>query len=126
MPRILCAVVVSALIPVIAAAQETQSLAEQAVDPTASLMSLQLFDNYTADIWQQEGTSNKVLFRSAIPFAAWKTPNIFRSTVTYASGGVRGTGIESAQPFDLIVVNKGGADRWSISAGFSLLVPPGR
>jgi len=106
------AVLLLALAPVPAGAEE-ETLAEQAVDPTASLMSLQLFDNFTADLWQQDGTSNEVLFRAAIPFRAWKAPNIFRATVTYTTGGVRGSGIESAQLFDLVVIPESWG-RWGL------------
>ena len=107
------AAAVCILLPALATAQEKQSLAEQAVDPTASLMSLQFSDNYTTDIWQQEGTSNEVLFRAAIPMRVWNTSNIFRSTATYTTGGVRGAGIESVQLFDLVVFTEEWG-RWGV------------
>jgi hypothetical protein len=87
-------------------AQKPQSLAEQAVDPTASLMSFQVVDNYSPTLWQQDGTSNQLLFRGAVPFRAWRTNNILRVTVPYRTGGVRGAGTEPVQIFDLIVLQK--------------------
>jgi hypothetical protein len=101
-------------------AQETrQSLAEQAVDPTAALMSFQLVDNYSASLWQQDGTSNQLLFRGAVPFRAWRTSHILRVTVPYTTGGVRGAGSEPVQIFDLIVFQQKWG-RWGLGPLLSL------
>jgi hypothetical protein len=102
-----------------AGGQESPSLAEQAVDPTASLMSFQFIDNYTPAIWGQDGTANALLFRAAVPFVAWRKPNIFRVSVPYASGGARGSGLQSVQLFDLVVFPaKWG--RWGVGPLLSL------
>lgn len=103
-----------------ATAQEHQDLAQQAVDPTASLMSFQIVDNYSAELWGEDGTSNEVLFRAAIPFRAWGASNILRFTAPYTTGGVRGSGSEATQLFDLIVMQESWG-RW----GFGPLVSLG-
>jgi hypothetical protein len=103
----------------VASGQEAPSLAEQAVDPTASLMSFQFIDNYTPALWDQDGTSNSLLFRAAIPFVAWRKPNIFRVSVPYTSGGTRGSGLEGVQLFDLLIFTARWG-RWGVGPLLSL------
>ncbi len=74
-------------------AQPTNSvdeLAAQATDPTASLMSFQLNDWYTANFHGLDDSLNQVVFRAAIPFALGGTNHIFRVTQPYVTSSPSG------------------------------------
>ena len=60
-------------------------LSAKATDPTASLMSFQLNDWYTAKYHGQDGSSNQAVFRAAIPFSLGETSHIFRVSQPYAT-----------------------------------------
>ena len=110
-----------------AIAQQTPNLDElaaQATDPTASLMSFQLNDWYTASLHDAGGTINQVVFRSAIPFDAFGRPNIFRITVPVFTNTPSGrTGLGDITVFDLAVWNESWG-RWGVGVSGSL--PTGR
>jgi len=114
-----------ALLPVVAAAAETDDeLAAKATDPTASLMSFQLNDWYTANYHGQEGSSNSAVFRAAIPFELAGTNQIFRVTQPYVTSSSRGpTGFTDTTIFDLVVFNQPWG-RWGV--GISGTLPTGR
>ena len=68
--RDIAAAALASLLALPAAAQSTDDeLSAQATDPTASLMSFQLNDWYTASFHGTGGSANQVVFRTAIPFA---------------------------------------------------------
>ena len=100
--------------PPLAAAQQVESvdeLAAQATDPTASLMSFQFYDWYTADS-HGSATPRISAFRAAIPFTLGGTNQIFRVTQPYVTSTPSGaTGFADTTIFDLVVF---GADwgRW--------------
>ena len=65
-------------------AQGGQSLGQAAEDPTASLMSVQLADWYTARFHGlSDEDANNVVLRSAIPFNTADLNHIFRVTVPF-------------------------------------------
>ena len=71
----------SAGLPIASSAQDRSNddeLAAKATDPTASLMSFQLNDWYTANFHGIDDSANQVVFRAAIPFALGSTNHIFR------------------------------------------------
>ena len=120
-----CAVLFACLSPALAAAQESvDELAAKATDPTASLMSFQLNDWYTASLHDAGGTINQIVFRSAIPFDALGHPNIFRITLPAFTNTPSGqTGLGDTTIFNLTVWNESWG-RWG--AGLSGSLPTGR
>ena len=99
-------------------------LAAQATDPTASLMSFQLQDWYTANFHGLDDSLNQVVFRAAIPFALGDTRHIFRVTQPYVTSSPSGaTGFADTTIFDLVVFNQPWG-RWGV--GISGTVPTGR
>ena len=88
-------------------AENTESLAQKANDPTAALMSFQLFDWYTGDFYGLNDSANQLLFRAAIPFALGPTRHIFRVTqpfVTDSPGGA--DGLVDTTVFDLMTFDR--------------------
>ena len=76
----------SSVFPIVSWAQNRSGddeLAAQATDPTASLMSFQLNDWYTANFHGNDDSANQVVFRAAIPFALGDGRHIFRITQPY-------------------------------------------
>jgi len=99
-------------------------LAAQATDPTASLMSFQLNDWYTANFHGLDDSLNQVVFRAAIPFALGDTRHIFRVTQPYVTSSPSGaTGFADTTIFDLVVFSQPWG-RWGV--GISGTVPTGQ
>jgi hypothetical protein len=99
-------------------------LSAQATDPTASLMSFQLNDWYTANLHGTGGSANQVVFRMAIPFMLADTPNIFRVTQPYVTSSPSGaTGFTDTTVFDLVVFGAPWG-RWGL--GVSGTLPTGQ
>ena len=99
-------------------------LAAQATDPTASLMSLQLNDWYTANFHGVDDSLNQIVFRAAIPFALGDTRHIFRVTQPYVTSSPSGaTGFADTTIFDLVVFNQPWG-RWGV--GISGTLPTGQ
>ena len=115
------AVALAALPGMPAAAQPSDDeLAAKATDPTASLMSFQLNDWYTASLHDAGGTVNQVVFRSAIPFDAFGRPNIFRITLPFFTRTPAGrTGVGDTTVFNLTVFNESWG-RWGVGVAGSL------
>ena len=91
-------------------ASDVDELAAQATDPTASLMSFQLNDWYTANLHDIGGALNQVVFRAAIPFTLGDTNQIFRITQPYVTSSPTGaTGFADTTIFDLVVSARPGA-----------------
>ena len=100
------------------------ALAAQATDPTASLMSFQLNDWYTASFHGIDDSANQVVFRAAIPFALGDTNHIFRITQPYFTSSPSGaTGFADTTIFDLVVFNQPWG-RWGV--GLSGTLPTGQ
>ena len=96
------------------AAPGNDELAAQATDPTASLMSFQLNDWYTANFHGLDDSLNQVVFRAAIPFALGDTRHIFRVTQPYVTSSPSGaTGFADTTIFDLVVFNQPWG-RWGV------------
>ena len=89
-------------------AQDANSdLAAKATDPTASLMSFQLNDWYTARLHGSDGSANQVVLRAAIPFMLAGMNHILRITQGYATSTPTGaTGLVDTGLFDLITFNQ--------------------
>jgi hypothetical protein len=106
------------------AAAGNDELAAQATDPTASLMSFQLNDWYTANFHGIDDSLNQVVFRAAIPFALGDTRHIFRVTQPYVTSSPSGaTGFADTTIFDLVVFSQPWG-RWGV--GISGTVPTGQ
>lgn len=99
-------------------------LAAQATDPTASLMSFQLNDWYTANFHGNDDSANQAVFRAAIPFALGDSRHIFRITQPYFTSSPSGaTGFADTTIFDLMVFNQPWG-RWGV--GLSGTLPTGQ
>ena len=92
----------------LAQAQDANSeLAAKATDPTASLMSFQLNDWYTARLHGTDDSANQVVLRAAIPFTLAGLSNIFRITQPYATSTPSGaTGLVDTGVFNLVTFNQ--------------------
>lgn len=100
-------VVVLALSLPAVAQNEGQSLASQANDPTASLMSFQFQNYYSPNLHNTPGTSNVAQFRAAIPFQLWGMNHIARLTLPYVTKSANGrTGMSDATLFDLVTFDR--------------------
>lgn len=102
---------------VAASATQGQSLEQAADDPTASLMSLQVGDWYTADYYGADNTdANSVVLRAAIPFKTGELSHIFRLTAPFITEHpVLDNGISDTTIFDLVTFNESWG-RWGIGA----------
>src|SRR6476620_1058475 len=69
---------------------DDDELAAKATDPTASLMSLQVYDWYTPSYRDVDGSTNQIVLRAAIPFSVAGTSHIFRVTQPYVTSSVSG------------------------------------
>jgi len=107
-------------------AQEKSSddeLAAKATDPTASLMSFQLYDWYTPSYRDVDGSTNQIVLRAAIPFSIAGTSHIFRVTQPYVTSSVGGSdGFADTTIFDLMVFNQPWG-RWGV--GIAATLPTG-
>jgi len=108
----------------LAQAQDANSdLAAKATDPTASLMSFQLNDWYTARFHGTDDSANQVVLRAAIPFTLGGLNHIFRITQGYATSTPMGTtGLVDTGIFDLVTFNQPWG-RWGV--GISGTLPTG-
>jgi hypothetical protein len=83
------------------------ALAAQAADPTAALMSFQLYDWYTPSFHDAGGSANQVVFRSAIPFQLGSTQHIFRLSAPYFTSTPGGSdGFGDLTIFDLLTFDR--------------------
>jgi hypothetical protein len=103
-------------------APSVDELAAKATDPTASLMSFQLNDWYTASTHGTDDTANQVIFRAAIPFDLGSTKHIFRITQPYVTSSAAGSGLNDTTVFDLMVFEQPWG-RWGV--GLSGTLPTG-
>jgi hypothetical protein len=105
------------------AQQSNDELAAKATDPTASLMSFQLNDWYTARVHGSDDSANQIVLRAAIPFTLGGTNHIFRVTQPYATSSPSGaTGLVDTTLFDLVTFNQPWG-RWGI--GITGTMPTG-
>lgn len=86
----------------------SDSLSQAASDPTASLMSVQLADWYTARFHGLGSEdANTVVLRSAIPFKTGDLNHIFRVTVPFITDHpVLDAGLSDITIFDLMVFDQ--------------------
>ena len=121
--RLLIAVTVF-LVTSLAMAQEQlagdDALAAKATDPTAALMSFQLYDWYTPNYRDVDGSTNQIVFRAAIPFSMLGTQHIFRVTQPYVTSSAGGSsGFTDTTIFDLMTFNQPWG-RWGVGIAGSL------
>lgn len=111
------------LVLLAAPASAEQSLSSQASDPTASLMSFQLQDYYSANLHNSSGSQNIVQFRAAVPFQLGATNNIARLTLPYVTQNAAGrSGFADATVFNLTTF---GRDWGRFGIGLVALLPTG-
>lgn len=85
----------------------SEALAAQATDPTAALMSFQLYDWYTPSFHDADGSTNQIVFRAAIPFDLGPTSHIFRLTLPYVTSSPGGAdGFADLTVFDLVTFDR--------------------
>ncbi len=87
-------------------AEDNEGLSQKANDPTASLMAVQIIDEYTADFYNAfEGESaNGILLRAAYPYVWGETKHIARISQPFTTDTPSGeNGIEDMTLFDLTV-----------------------
>lgn len=101
---------------------DTDDLSAKATDPTAALMSFQLNDWYSPELYGRDGSSNQLVLRAAIPFSAGGLQHIFRVTQPYATSGPGGSGVVDTTIFDLVVFGAPWG-RWGV--GVSGTLPTG-
>ena len=99
------------------AAPGGQSLGQAASDPTASLMSFQINDWYTAKFHGlDDETANQLVFRAVIPFSTGGFDHIFRATVPFITDHpVADSGLSDSTIFDLVVFDEDWG-RWGVGA----------
>ena len=118
--------VAAMVVATLASAQERDGddeLAAKATDPTASLMSFQLYDWFTPSYRDVDGSTNQIVFRAAIPFSVAGTSHIFRVTQPYATSSVGGgDGLVDTTLFDLMVFSQPWG-RWGV--GIAATLPTG-
>ncbi len=92
-----------------------QSLGQAAEDPTASLMSVQISDWYTARFHGlDDEDANSVVLRSAIPFKTGDLNHILRATIPFITDSpFLDSGLSDITLFDLMVFNQSWG-RWGI------------
>lgn len=104
-------------------ADDTEALAREAADPTASLMSLNLRYTRIPSFHGLDGSAGASQFQAVIPFRAWGTSNILRSTVNYTNSGPAPGGLSDVTIFNLLVFDQPWG-RWGAGPVAQLL--PGR
>jgi len=60
-----------------------EGLAQQAADPTAPLMAINLKEEYYPSFYGYRGSGNDFVVQPVIPFVAWGQANLLRATVNY-------------------------------------------
>ncbi|BBO90726.1 hypothetical protein [Desulfosarcina ovata] len=97
------------------AAAEEQSLEQASNDPTASLLSVALTNQYSGDYHRLNGASGNVLqLRFTYPFQAFGLNNIFRATVPMVTESPSGkNGLSDVTVFDLVTFNEPWG-RWGV------------
>jgi hypothetical protein len=104
--------------------QEDQFLCQATEDPTASLMSLQIADWYTASFHElDDEDANTVVLRPVIPFKTGPLNHIFRATVPFITDSpALDAGLSDITLFDLMVFSQSWG-RWGL--GPVTLIPTG-
>jgi len=98
------AVVAPAQAPAAATASNADDLSSQATDPTASLMSFNLINNFTTSYHGLDDSGYTFKFQPVVPFRAWRASNILRVVVPYQTSGPGEEGLKSVTIFDLVVL----------------------
>lgn len=114
---------ISTFMSVAVAGAKEQSVASQASDPTASLMSFQVQNFYSPTLHNTSGAQNIIQFRGAIPYQLGGVNNIARLTLPFYTDSVSGQrGISDATIFNLATFDRS----WGrFGAGVVALLPTG-
>lgn len=101
-----------------------ESLAQEAEDPTASLMALQIADWYTLRHHNlDDEDANAIVLRPVVPFATGSLNHILRVTMPFVTDSpVLGSGLSDTTVFDLLVFDQRWG-RWGV--GPVTLLPTG-
>jgi len=83
---------------------DASELSRQATDPTASLMSFNLINDFRASFYGFDDTGYEFRFQPVVPFRAWGVSNILRVVVPYQVDGPGDEGLKDVTIFDLIVL----------------------
>ncbi len=102
-----------------AAAQVQEDLASQATDPTASLLSVNLFGDVRTSFHDQDESGFEWRFQPVVPFSAFGMPNILRVVVPYQASGPGAEGLKSVSIFNLTLVDEDWG-RWGVGPVMSL------
>lgn len=101
-----------------------EALAQEAEDPTASLMAFQIADWYTASVHGLDGEdANSIVLRPVIPFQTGSLNHILRVTMPFITDHpVLASGLSDTTVFDLLVFTQSWG-RWGV--GPVTLLPTG-
>jgi hypothetical protein len=83
---------------------DADDLSRQATDPTASLMSFNLINDFRTSFYDLDDNGFEFRFQPVVPFRAWKTSNILRVVVPYQVDGPGDEGLKDVTIFDLVVL----------------------
>ena len=87
-------------------ADDSEELARKAADPTASLMSLNLRYTSIPEFHRLDDNAGLSQFQTVLPFRAWNTSNILRTTVNYTNSGPAANGLSDVTVFNLTVFDE--------------------
>lgn len=104
-------------------ADDTEELARKAADPTASLMALNLRYTRIPEFHGLDANADLSQFQTVLPFRAWNTSNILRTTVNYTNSGPATDGLADVTVFNLTVFDERWG-RWGVGPVAQLL--PGK
>ncbi|MCP1675650.1 hypothetical protein J2T57_002800 [Natronocella acetinitrilica] len=104
-------------------ADDSEELARKAADPTASLMSLNLRYTRIPEFHGLDAAADLSQFQTVLPFRAWNTSNILRTTVNYTNSGATTDGLADVTVFNLTVFDEPWG-RWGVGPVAQLL--PGK
>jgi hypothetical protein len=83
---------------------DSNSLSQQATDPTAPLLTINLITDFTLSIWGEDDRRTVFKIQPVVPFKLWSLPNIARVILPYQLGGPGPEGMGDIVLFDIAVV----------------------
>lgn len=101
------------------AAQIQEDLAQQATDPTASLLSVNLYGDVRTSFHDRDESGFEWRFQPVVPFSAFGMPNILRVVVPYQASGPGAEGLKSVSIFNLTLVDEEWG-RWGVGPVMTL------
>jgi hypothetical protein len=83
---------------------DSNSLSQQATDPTAPLLTINLITDFTLSIWGEDDRRTVFKIQPVVPFKLWGLPNIARVILPYQLGGPGPEGMGDVALFDIAVI----------------------